>query len=536
MNTDVHYNPYRTKREPVFARRGVVATAQPLAAQAGLDMLKKGGNAVDAAIAAAACLTVLEPTSNSLGGDAFAIVSREGKLHGLNASGPAPHSISIDELNKRGHKEMPKHGVEPITVPGAPSAWAALSKKFGRLPFEQLFEPAIYYAEHGYAVSPVVAAHWQEACKEFKKALTEPVFEEWFRVFAPEGCAPLAGEIWRSPDHAKTLRAIAQTGGEDYYRGETAAAVAAHIQSSGGFLAEEDLARYQPEWVDPVSIRYRDYEVWELPPNGQGMIALMALNMLNGLSFSAKEELDSYHKPIEAMKLAFADGEKYITDRSRMTASEAGLLAAEYAEQRRALIGPEASEPAPGEPPYCGTVYLAAADEDGMMVSFIQSSYTDFGSGVVVPGTGICLQNRGHNFSLNPAHQNALEGGKKTYHTIIPGFLTKNGVPVGPFGVMGGFMQPQGHVQVLMNMIDFQLNPQAALDAPRWQWIKKKELLLEPAFSEERAQQLNRLGHNVSFSYNATPFGRGQIIIRNAQTGVYCAGTETRADGAIASW
>ncbi|MGM7703064.1 gamma-glutamyltransferase family protein [Pseudalkalibacillus sp. Hm43] len=536
MNQDYLHNPYPSQRMTTFAKKGMVATSQPLAAQAGLDILKKGGNAVDAAIATAACLTVVEPTSNGIGGDAFALVWMKGKLHGLNASGPSPKSISIEGLKEKGMEEIPKFGWTPVTVPGAPSAWATLSERFGNLPLTEVLAPAIEYAENGYPVSPTLGKFWKSAADHFKKALTTDEFKHWFDTFAPEGKAPEIGEVWRSEGHAATLREIAETKAESFYRGKIADQIDAFSRKYDGFIRKEDLADYEPEWVDPIGVDYRGYKVWEIPPNGQGIIALMALNILKGYEFTSREDADTFHKQIEAMKLSFTDGLHYVTEGRKMERSVQGLLSDTYAEERRKLIGEQALQPEPGEPPKGGTVYLATADGEGNMVSFIQSNYMGFGSGLVVPGTGIALQNRGHNFSMDPDHDNRLEGGKKTFHTIIPGFLTKGDQAVGPFGVMGGFMQPQGHLQVAMNTIDFHLNPQAALDAPRWQWMEDKKVLVEPNFPNHIAQALARKGHHIQVALDGGPFGRGQIIWHDPETGVLAGGTESRTDGSVAAW
>jgi gamma-glutamyltranspeptidase / glutathione hydrolase len=535
MKYNALHHPYASQRNTVYARNGMVATSQPLAAQAGLDILKKGGNAIDAAIATAACLTVVEPTSNGMGGDAFALVWTKGELHGLNASGPSPNAISIDAVKKLGYEEMPKFGWIPVTVPGAPSAWAALSEQFGQLPLTEVLRPAIEYAANGYPLSPTLAKYWKAGFKRYKEELVGEEFAYWFETFAPDGQPPEAGEMWRSPGHAKTLQSIAETRAESFYRGYLAEEIDAFSRKYGGFLRKEDLAAYHPEWVKPISVNYRGYDVWEIPPNGQGMIALMALNLLKGFEFGAKDAVETYHKQIEAMKLAFADGIKYITQRDKMSVSVEELLSDPYAAGRRGLIGDEAALPIPGEPPKGGTVYLATADKVGNMVSFIQSNYMGFGSGLVVPGTGIGLQNRGHNFSLDMNHENCLEPGKKTYHTIIPGFLSKDGQAVGPFGVMGGFMQPQGHVQVVMNLIDFQLNPQSSLDAPRWQWTKGKTVHLEHAVPEHIALALAEKGHEVVWTVGSGGFGRGEVILRD-EKGVLAGGTEPRTDGCIAAW
>ena len=536
MNFDYLNHPYASQRTTTFAKNGMVATSQPLAAQAGLDILKKGGNAIDAAIATAACLTVVEPTSNGIGGDAFALVWTKGELHGLNGSGPAPKSISIDAVKEKGHESMPTFGLIPVTVPGVPGAWAELSRRFGKLPLTEVLQPAIDYAEKGYPLSPVLAKYWNVAYNKFKEMFTTDEYKPWFDTFAPEGKAPQAGEVWKSQGHADTLRSIAETNAESFYQGELADKIDQFSKEHGGFISKEDLVDYKPEWVQPIKVNYRGYDVWEIPPNGQGIVALMALNMMKGYELTEKESVETYHKQIETMKLAFADGKKYVTDPEKMSVSSEQLLSEEFAQTRRNLIGDVALTPEPGTPPSGGTVYLATADGEGNMVSFIQSNYMGFGSGIVIPGTGIGLQNRGHDFSLDPDHENSLEPGKKTYHTIIPGFLTKDNEAVGPFGVMGGYMQPQGHAQVVMNTVDFNLNPQAALDAARWQWMEGKKVLVEPNFPSHIAQALARKGHQIQVALDGGGFGRGQIIWRDPKTGVLAGGTESRTDGAVAAW
>ncbi|KIL40869.1 gamma-glutamyltransferase [Gordoniibacillus kamchatkensis] len=535
MNYDSLLNPYPSQRMTTYARGGMVTTAQPLAAQAGLDMLKKGGNAIDAAIATAACLTVVEPNSNSIGGDSFALVWTDGKLHGLNASGPSPAAMNLAYFQEHGYQSIPAYGVLPVTVPGTPAAWAALSERFGRLPLADVLQPAIEYAERGFPVSPTIGKYWDLGFRNIS-ALNDALFEPWLRTFAPQGRAPFIGEMWRSPDHAATLRSIAETNAESFYRGELAERIDAFYRENGGFLRKEDLAAYKPEWVDPIHVHFRGYDVWEIPPNGQGLIALIALNILKGLDFDAKDTVETYHKQIEAVKLAFADGLRFITDPACMDVTVEQLLSEAYAQERRSLIQQQALLPEAGEPQKSGTVYLAAADGEGNMVSFIQSHAGDFGSGIVIPGTGICMQNRGTGFSLDPSHPNVVAPGKKTYHTIIPGFITKDGEAVGPFGVMCGSIQPQAHVQIVMNAIQFRLNPQAALDAPRWRWIKEKMIEVEPQFPDHIAQALARKGHIVQRALDSGMFGRGQIIWRDPASGVLAGGTEPRADGAVASW
>lgn len=535
-NLDFFTNPYPIGRNATFARNGMVATSQPLAAEAGLHILKKGGNAVDAAIATAACLTVVEPTSNGIGGDLFAIVWTNNEMYGLNGSGRAPKNISIEKVKEAGHEKMPAHGWEPVTVPGAPHAWKTLSERFGKLPLKEVLEPAITYAREGYPLSPTLAYYWDRAFHIYKKRLKGDHFKAWFDTFAPNGKPPQVGEVWASEDHARTLELIAETKAEAFYNGEIAEKIVAFAKETGGYFTLEDFSEHESLWVDPISVNYRGYDVWELPPNGQGIVALQALNILKGFQFTDKDNVETYHKQIEAIKLAFADALTYVTDSDYMKVSLDALLDEEYAEERRKLITNVALKPEAGQPKGSGTVYLATADGDGNMVSLIQSNYMGFGSGLVVPETGIALQNRGHDFSLNPEDANALVGGKRTYHTIIPGFLTKDNEAIGPFGVMGGYMMPQGHVQVLMNTIDFELNPQAALDAPRWQWFKDQTVQVENRFPYSIARQLMKRGHQISISIEPNSFGRGQIIWRNPKTGVLVGGTESRTDGSIASW
>lgn len=535
MQFDVHKYSYPSRRNIVYGRKGMVATSHPLASQAGLEILKKGGNAIDAAVAAAACLTVVEPTSNGIGGDAFALVWSGGKLHGLNVSGPSAASIPEEVKARVLQRGIPKHGWVPVTVPGIPSAWSALSSRFGKLSLSEALAPAIAHAYEGHPVAPTVAKAWEASYKTYRLALKEEVFSHWFSTFAPAGRAPRAGEIWCSADHGRTLEAIGATNSEAFYRGPLAETITAFAEQTGGWLKPGDLAAFQPQWVEPITINYRGYDVWEIPPNGHGLVALMALNILKGFDHSDKDSSMSYHRQLEAMKLAFADGRRYIADPGCMKVSVSSLLSEAYGAERRSCIGDTASLPLPGSPASGGTVYLAAADGEGNMVSYIQSNYMGFGSGIVVPGTGIALHNRGCNFSTDPGHENCFGPGKKPYHTIIPGFLTRNAEAVGPFGVMGAFMQPQGHVQVIMNTLDFHMNPQDSLDAPRWQWIKDKTIEVEPGFPASAIKDLARMGHDISVNPDPTSFGRGQIIWRD-EAGVLVGGTEPRADGAIAAW
>lgn len=534
---DYLYHPFHSKRHTVFAKKGMVATSQPLAVQAGLEILQKGGNAIDAAIATAAALTVVEPTSNGIGGDAFALIWMKDELHGLNASGPAPASISAEQLRERGCDQVPAHGVIPVTVPGVPAAWAALSERFGKLALADVLQPAIRYAEEGYPLTPILGKYWEKAYERYSKIFTDEQYRAWFDTFAPDGRAPKIGEMWKSAAHAATLKLIGETKAKSFYEGELADKIDTFMRKHGGFLSKQDLSAYKPEWVKPLSVNYRGYDVWEIPPNGQGLVAQMALNIFAQKNKAPLwQNADTLHEQIEAMKLAFTDGKSFITESASMPVSAEQLLSERYAEQRSAHITEHASNPEPLDLPKGGTVYLAAADEEGNMVSYIQSNYMGFGSGIVIPETGISMQNRGHDFSLDKKHPNYLQPGKRTYHTIIPGFLTKDGKAVGPFGVMGGYMQPQGHFQVIANTVDFQLNPQAALDMPRWQWIQGKKVQVEPEFPNYLVQALARKGHEIHVTADGGNFGRGQIIWRDNETGVLMGGTESRTDGAIAVW
>ncbi len=521
--------PYASRRQPVFARNAV-ATSQPLATQAGIAMLQRGGNAVDAALATAITLAVVEPCSNGLGSDLFAIVWTGGELVGLNASGRAPAAWSPARF--AGRPTMPQRGWDTVTIPGAVSGWRTLSRRLGKLPFGDLFEPAIRYARDGYAVSPVVAQKWAAAMPQMPPDLG------WQAHFLPGGRAPAVGENFASPDMARSLEAIARSGGDAFYHGELAAAMAAHAQAHGGAHAPEDFAAHQPDWVTPLAHDYRGVTVHELPPNGQGIAALMALGMLEhfDLAALAPDGVAAQHLQIEAMKLAFADAYRYVGDPRTMTVDPAALLDRGYLAQRAKRIDPaRASDFGPGDPPRAGTVYLCTADAAGMMVSLIQSNYMGFGSGVVVPGTGISLQNRGAGFSLTPGHPNEVGGGKRPFHTIIPGFLTRDGAPLAAFGVMGGIIQPPGHVQTLVRLIDYRMNPQAALDAPRWKVNAGRSIDLEHSAAPELRAGLAAMGHpleSVADSY--MDFGAGQYIVRGDDG--YVAATDPRRDGQAAGF
>lgn len=553
---------------PWYAPHGMVATSQPLAAAAGLAVLRRGGNAVDAALAAATTLTVVQPPSNDIGGDLFAIVWDGHRLHGLNASGRSPAGLSREVVlaatggrgavptttlggaQARG-PAMPARGWLPVTVPGAPAGWRDLHDRFGSLPFADLFTDAIGYAEHGYPVSAPVAAGWSRAHRTYLEVTDPgggvdsgppvgpaggPVYGEWARVFTVDGVRPpRAGEHWQNPAAARTLRRIAETGAAAFYRDEIAEAMVGHAARTGGLLSAADLADHESQWVTPIRADYRGHEVWELPPNGQGIAALLALNILDGMELSALAPAGKLHRLIEAVKLGFADAHAYVADPGQVTVPAAALLDPAYAASRRALIGERAADPAPGTPTRGGTVYLCAADRAGMMVSLIQSTYFGFGSFVTVPGCGFVLQNRGAGFSLDPAHPNAVAPNKRPYHTIIPGFLTRDGAPVGPFGVMGGHMQPQGHVQLISATLDEGQDPQTALAAPRWYWHTGRTVLVEPDLAAGPVAELRRRGHDVVVADSADPFGCGQAIWR-LPGGGYVAGSDPRAGGCAAGY
>ncbi|RJX24100.1 MAG: gamma-glutamyltransferase [Acholeplasma sp.] len=523
-------------RHVVYAKHGMVATSEPQAAQAGLDILRRGGNAIDAAIAVASTLTVTEPTSNGIGGDNFAIVWYKNQLYGLNSSGQAPKLLSLEALMKRKMSKMPTYGLTPVTVPGAVAGWAELSKRFGQLSLKDSLKPAIDYARHGFVVQKTIAESWQKATQIYQKNLQHEMFSPWFETFTKKMIPPKEGEVFYLKDHANTLEEIGDTLGMSFYRGKIADHIDQFSKHFDGFLRKEDLESFSPEWVEPIKSNYRGYDIYELPPNGQGIIALMALNILENFTYKDKEMIMTYHRQMEAIKLAFADGMTYVADPKHMKTSIQSLLSKNYAWKRSQEIKTNAIDPKPGRPINSGTVYFAVADQEGNMVSMIQSNYMGFGSGIVIPGTGIALHNRGLNFSLDPKSPNVVSPEKRPYHTIIPGFLMKDRIPLGPFGVMGGYMQPQGHVQVLMNLIDFNMNPQEALDAPRFMWVEGKKIIVEPDFSPKMVEGLLRKGHEITYESNLGHFGRGQIILKDPITGVYVGGTEKRCDGSIASY
>jgi len=514
--------PYRSVRVPTLAAN-CVATSQPLAAQAGLSMLARGGNAVDAALATAITLTVVEPAMNGIGGDVFAIVWDGSALHGLNASGRSPSAWTPQRF--AGLDQMPDTGWNSVTVPGAVSAWAALHQRFGRVPFEVLFEAAIRYATDGFLVTPRVSALWQHHGDRLGG------FADLAATFLPGGRAPLPGERFRCPDQAATLQLIAETRGEAFYRGRLAEAIVAAAAAGGGALSLADLADHAGDWVTPISVGFRDYRIHELPPSGQGLTALIALGVLDRLDL---EGLDPdgdaiQHLQIEAIKLAAADVYAHVGDAAAMRLQAADLLDPGYLDERARLVDrARARVPVTGKQVSGDTVYLAAGDADGMMVSYIQSNFRGFGSGIVVPDTGIALHNRGSGFVLTPGHPNQVGPRKRPLHTIIPAFATRDGEAVAAFGVMGGEMQPQGHVQIGVRMFAHGHNPQAAIDAPRWR-INGETVTLEATWPDDFRAGLAQRGHQLG---EAAPLdlGGAQVIWRDGDDG-FIAATESRRDG-----
>ena len=534
-------NPYSSTRLPVFARN-IVSTSHPLAAQAGLRMLWRGGNAVDAAIAAAAVLTIVEPVSCGLGSDAFCILWDGQQLHGLNASGRAPQAWTPAYFQRKyGDNAMqpPKRGIDSVTVPGAVAGWVALSERFGKLPFEELMQPAIETAERGFLLSVVVQEKWAAPVEELTG---QPGFAQ---AFLPRGRAPEVGELFQFAAAAQGLRAIGKTKGQAFYGGEIAEALERFSNTHGGSLKASDFAAYQAEWVKPIAMDYRGHTLHEIPPNGQGIAALIALGILDNFDLAAlqRDGVDSQHVQIEAMKLAFADVYRYVAEESSMEVTAAQMLDKSYLKQRAKLIDMQrAQDFKAGNPAKGGTIYLTAADENGMMVSFIQSNYMGFGSGCVEPTFGVSLQNRGHAFAvrsggLNPA--NLVAPGKRPFHTIIPAFLTQDGQPVMSYGVMGANMQPQGHVQTLVRMLDYAQNPQAACDAPRWRYNEGLVINVEAGMDAHTVQGLQQRGHAmevINDSYQ--DFGSGQFIWRMGDPKVqgYVAASDSRRDGLVAGF
>ena len=515
--------PYPSNRSPVFARN-IVATSQPLATSAGIAALKAGGNAVDAAIATAITLTVVEPNNNGLGSDAFAIVWDGANLHGLNASGRSPAGWQTERFNH--YASMPQSGWDSVTVPGAVSAWVGLSEKFGELPFEKLFEAAVHYASKGYQVGPKTGYFWRLAKKQYQD------FEAFGDTFLPHGEAPSIGSKIRLPDHAASLQLIAASRGEAFYHGELAEAMVADSTEHNGVLSMQDLANHECLWLDTIKQSLGDAELHEIPPNGQGLMALIALGIIDKLDIGqyALDSADSAHLQIEATRIAYAEVERHLADSEYMRVTPRQLLSEQYLSARAAEIGSAAADPSPsplGASP--DTVYLTTADESGMMVSMIQSNYMGFGSGIVIPGRGISMQNRGAGFTLEAGHPNQVGPGKRPYHTIIPGFVMQRDQAALSFGVMGGHMQAQGHLQMMVRTFVYGQNPQAASDAPRWRLNEDGSVIVEQGFDTAVIEALQSRGHRISADKPEYLFGGAQLIYRLDDG--YCAGSDHRKEG-----
>jgi gamma-glutamyltranspeptidase/glutathione hydrolase len=537
---------FHSRRSPVYSRNGIVATSQPLATAAGVEILAKGGNAADAAVAAGAALNVTEPTSTGIGGDMFALFysADTQRVTALNGSGRAPAALTLDRLKKEGlSPELPPFHVHTVTVPGACAGWFDLIERHGSLSMPEILAPAIRLAGEGFPVAPVTAHAWQRGAQ--LQLRSAPNGHE----LTIDGRGPRAGEIFRNPNLARTLELVAHAGPSAFYRGPIAEAIVAVVQAAGGCLSMEDLASHASTWEEPISVAYRGLRVYECPPNGQGLTALLALNILEGFDLSALAPFSAerLHLLIEALRLAFADSRWYVADPAFAKVPVRGLLSREYANERRKLIDRQRAtlDPRRGTPVNSsGTVYLSVVDKFGNACSFINSNYWGFGTGIVPKGFGFTLQNRGHNFSLDPNHPNALAPRKRPYHTIIPAMVTRQGKGVrregeelfASYGVMGGFMQPQGHVQVLSALVDHGLDPQSALDLPRF-CIDVEEsggrVALEEGIPTEVISALEKLGHPVYLvsGFERSLFGRGQVILRDAETGVLAAGSDPRADG-----
>jgi gamma-glutamyltranspeptidase/glutathione hydrolase len=540
---------FPSRRSNILAMNGMAATSQPLAAQAGIEILQAGGNAIDAAIATAAVLCVTEPCSTGIGGDAFALIwsADQGKLFGLNASGPAPAALTATAIMDRGWDHMPERGPLSITVPGSVKGWGAVVDRFGSMTLETILRRAIHYAEQGFPVSQKIARAWA-ASEELLASHPDSR-----RAWLPDGRAPQAGAIFKNPALGRTLQILARDGADSFYHGPIAESIVDTVREAGGLLSMEDLEKYDVDWTDPITSDYRSpFAFHEMPPNGQGIVALMALNIVRGFDLRAVGygTADYWHLLIEATKLGFADASAYLADPRMASVPLDGLLSDAYADERRAMISlSEARVFGPGRPLSSGdTVYLTTADKYGNMVSWIQSLYMGFGSGITAGNSGIQLHNRGANFTLAEGHPNQdtlAEGhpnqvapGKRPYHTIIPGFITKDGEPWCSFGVMGGFMQPQGHLQVGLNLVDFGMDPQSALDAPRFRWLRDRQVAFEPGIEENVLRDLEERGHHILASDRSAEisFGGGQVIVREPDTGLLIGGSEPRKDGAAVGY
>lgn len=540
-------------RSEVMASNGMVATSHALATQVGLDILKRGGSAVDAAIAANAAIGLMEPMSNGIGGDLFAIVwdPRTKKLHGLNASGRSPRSLTRAAFEKEGISEaIPEMGRLSVSVPGCVDGWFELHEKFGTLPMAEILRPAIRYAREGHPVPEIIAHSWDRSVR--KRSGQEELMPGFMETFSRNGVAPKKGEVWKNPALARTLSLIAKEGREAYYQGRIAKIIDRYMKRIGGYLSYEDLATHRSEWVEPVSTNYRGWDLWELPPNGQGIAALQILNSLEGydLKSAGFGSVEHLHGFVEAKKLAYEDRARFYADPAFGRLPVADLISKEYADKRRALIDPDkaAMQYSPGVLEHGDTIYLCAADSDGMMVSLIQSNYLGFGSGVCIPELGFGFQNRGTMFTFEKGHANEYEPGKRPFHTIIPAFVTEKGMPLIAFGVMGGGMQPQGHVQIVINMKDFGMNLQEAGDAPRINHSGSTQpfgengamksggtVYLENGFSDETRRTLKEMGHRIELGSGGI-FGGYQAIYRDPESGVYYGASESRKDGQAAGY
>ncbi|MGW8315551.1 MAG: gamma-glutamyltransferase [Bacteroidales bacterium] len=532
-------------RSEVIAQHGMACTSQPLATQVALDILKAGGNAIDAAVAANAMLGLVEPISNGIGGDLFAIVwdAKTKKLYGLNASGRSPRSLSLEYLKENGYDKIPSYGPLPVSVPGCVDGWFELNKKFGSMDMEQILGPTIKYATEGFPVTEVIAYYWAGNARALSR------FPNVAEVYMPDGKPPAKGEIFKNPYLAETLKKIAEGGRDAFYKGDIARTIGTFMEEQGGFLSYQDMAAHESEWVEPVSTNYRGYDIWELPPNGQGIAALQILNILEGfdiagMGFGSTEYI---HHFVEAKKLAFEDRAKYYADPDFADVPVEKLISKEYAAGRRTLINPSRSsrQLEPGIIEQGNTIYMTVADDEGNMVSLIQSNYRGMGSGMCPPGLGFILQDRGELFSLEEGHNNVFEPGKRPFHTIIPAFITKDGKPFMSFGVMGGAMQPQGHVQIVVNMIDFGMNLQEAGDAPRIRHGGSSQptdevmtdggtVYLESGIPYETIRELTKMGHAIQFDVGG--YGGYQAIMWDEKNGVYYGASESRKDGQAAGY
>jgi gamma-glutamyltranspeptidase/glutathione hydrolase len=532
-------------RSEVIAKHGMAATSQPLATQVALDILKAGGNAIDAAIAANATLGLMEPTGNGIGGDIFAIIwdAKTQKLYGLNGSGRSPKSLTLDYFIENGYEKIPAYGPLPVSVPGCVDGWFEMHKKFGSMKMEDILQPAINYAREGFPISELIAYYWGRSVPFLSQY---PNFTETFTI---DGKAPEKGEIFKNPYLANTLEKIAKNGRDEFYKGSIAKEIARYIKEQGGFLSYEDLANHTSEWVEPISTNYRGYDIWELPPNGQGTAALQILNILEGYDIASMGfgSADYIHTFTEAKKLAFEDRAKYYSDPDFNDIPVKKLISKEYANERSKLINPARAArnyPA-GELEQGNTIYLTVADQEGNMVSLIQSNYRGMGSGMTPKGLGFILQDRGELFSLDKNHMNCYEPAKRPFHTIIPAFITKDGKPFMSFGVMGGSMQPQGHAQIVINMIDFGMNLQEAGDAPRIRHGGSSQptgekmndggtLHLESGIDYEVIRELTKKGHRIIFDVGG--YGGYQAIMYDEKNGVFYGASESRKDGQAAGY